>query len=288
MQKWIVTFKKWALIKLKKCTSDKNYYQIRHFYEFKRFIDFKNPKTFNEKINWLKLNDRNPVYGLLADKYEVRKYIEKNIGTSNLNELIGVYESPEEIDFNILPNEFVLKATHGSDMVLVCKNKSEFNVNSAKQIMSKWLKINFYETWGEFVYKDIKPRLICEKYLANDNEETLTDFKFFCFNGEPKFIQVYRNRKEIYTVDFYDLDWNHQMFSLLFPKSKDGVIKPKPLEEMITIAKKLSKSFKFIRVDFYVVNDKIYFGELTFYPCNGFGRFYPSNMDHELGNLLKL
>lgn len=288
MQEIINHLKRWTLIKLKKWTSDKIYYQIRHFVEFKRFIDFKNPKTFNEKLNWMKLNDRNPKYGMFVDKFEVRNYIRKTIGSANLNELIGVYNGPEEINFNNLPNSFVLKATHGSDMVLLCKDKSVFNVNIAKETMKSWLKINFYEAWGEFVYAHIKPRLICEKYLSNENEEYLTDYKFFCFHGEPKYIQVYRNIDGVDTVDFYDLEWNHQMFSLLFSKSKEGVVKPKALPEMIHLAKKLSKPFKFIRVDFYVVQDKVYFGELTFYPCNGFASFQPSSIDYELGKLLTL
>lgn len=280
--------KKWILINFKKFTTDRGYYQIRYFIEFKRFIDFKNPKTFNEKLNWMKLNDRNPEYSMLVDKYEVRNHIMKKIGSNYLNELIGVYDNSDEIDFSKLPNKFVLKGTHGSDMVLVCRNKSEFDFDSAKQTMTKWLKLNFYEAWGEFVYKHIKPRLICEKYLSNENEEYLTDYKFFCFHGEPKYIQVYRNRDGIHTVDFYDLEWNHQMFSLLFSRSNYGVNKPKPLPEMIRLAKKLSKPFKFIRVDFYVVQDKVYFGELTFFPCNGFGSFYPPSIDYELGKLLTL
>lgn len=275
-------------ILLRKCTNDVLYIRVRFFIVYHRCINLKNPDTFFAKINWLKLYDRNPGYTPLVDKYEVRQYIAEKIGKEYLNNLLGVYKHPDAIDFNALPNSFILKATHGAAWNIICHDKTKFDIDNSKKTMNKWLKSNFYELWGEHVYKNVAPRLVCEELLINENEPSLIDYKFHCFNGVPKYIQIDRNRFQNHTLDFYDLEWNRLPFGLWFPKSKNTIPKPFRLGKMIELAEKLSAEFRYLRVDFYVVKDKIYFGELTFYPCNGFGVFDPPAMDYELGKLLKI
>lgn len=276
------------LVVLRKTTNDVLYIKVRFFITYKRFINLQKPNTFFAKINWLKLYDRNPRYTTLVDKYEVRKHIKEKIGSEYLIDLYDVYDSVETIDFENLPNSFVMKATHGANWILFCKVKSSFDIAFAKKTMNTWLKSNFYEMWGEYVYKDVPPRIVCEKLLSNVNEPALIDFKFHCFHGKPTYIQIDRNRFQSHTLDFYDLEWNRLPFGLWFPRSKNAIPKPKPLNKMIALAKVLSTEFKYVRVDFYVVKDKIYFGELTFYPCNGFGVFDPPSMDYQFGSLLEL
>ena len=256
-------FKKIFLIVLRKCTSDEIYIRVRFLLQYNRLINLKKPDTFFAKINWLKLYDRNPFYTQLVDKYEVRQHIKEKIGKEYLIPLLGIYENVEEINFNSLPNSFVLKATHGAAWNIICHNKSEFDINKSKKVMNSWLKSNFYELWGEYVYKNVAPRLICEELLSNENEPSLIDYKFHCFHGLPTYIQIDRNRFQNHTLDFYDLEWNRLPFGLWFPPSSKSIPKPEPLVKMIELAKILSAEFNYIRVDFYVVKDKIYFGELT-------------------------
>lgn len=281
-------FKSNLLIILRKFTNDKLYYQIRYFIKFKRFLNYKNPDTFNAKINWLKLHDRKPKYTKLVDKYEVRNYVDEKIGSEYLNDIIGIYDNVEEIDFDKLPNSFVLNTTHGSNWICICKDKSKFDEVLCKESLNKWLKSNYYEIWGEYVYKDVSPRIICEKYLLNENENWLIDYKFFCFNGTPMFLHVDREISYSYTRNFYDLNWNRLPFGLEYPQSNEDLPKPKVFNKMIELATILAEDLKFIRVDFYIIKEKIYFGELTFYPDNGFGVFDPPSMDFEMGKLLKI
>jgi hypothetical protein len=251
-------------------------------------MNLNKPDTFFAKINWLKLNQKGPLFTKVVDKYEVRNYIKEKIGQEYLIELLGVYDSVEAVDFEKLPNTFVLKPTHGSDWVLLCKDKVDLDILAAKRTMQTWLKSNYYEMWGEYVYKDVPPRIVCEKMMTNQDGSTIVDYKIYCFNGVPKFIHTDKDKYKNHTLDFYDLEWNRLPFGLLFPKSKEGMPKPKTLPKMLELVAILSKEFKFVRVDLYEISGKIYFGELTFYPCNGFGNFYPSYMDYEMGKLIKL
>lgn len=269
-------------------SNDELYYRIRYFIKFKSILDLSNPVTFNAKINYLKLNDRNPFYTKLVDKYEVRKYVENKIGNKYLNEVLGIYKNVKELDFKTLPNSFVLKATHGSSWVIVCDDKMKLNKELAKREMSYWLNNNFYKMWGEWVYKNVEPRVICEQFLENKNEVSLLDYKFYCFHGEPKFIHVDIDRAEKHERNFYDLNWERLPFGLFYPQSKRDVNKPKQLELMIELAKKLSADFVFVRVDFYEVENKVIFGELTFYPGNGLEIFTPRKYDNEIGKFLNL
>jgi hypothetical protein len=253
-----------------------------------RFINLKNPDTFFAKLNWLKLNDRNPRYTQLVDKYNVKKYIAEKIGAEYLVPLIGVYQNVEDIDFDSLPDAFIIKATHGAAWNIICTDKSKLDVDKAKKTLNKWLRSNFYKMWGEYPYRDVEPKLICEELLFNENEPALIDYKFHCFHGIPKYIQTDRDRFHNHKLDFYDLEWNRLPFGLWFPRSENVIPKPHSLAKMIELATILSRDFKYIRVDFYEVNDKIYFGELTLYPCNGFGIFDPSTIDYKFGELLEL
>ncbi len=280
--------KRKVLFFLRWITSDRLYYQIRYFVAFKRPLDLKEPDTLMAKIIWLNLNDRNPIYTHLVDKYAVREYISQKIGTKYLNTLYGVYEQVEDIDFTTLPKSFVLKGTHGADMILICRDKSQFDISKAKKTMRKWLSTNFYKLWGEHAYDKVPPRIICEQYLANTNESALVDFKYHCFHGEPKHIQIDRDRFVNHTLNFYDLEWNRLPFGLWYPQAKEDLPKPKNLEIMTQLARTLAQGFKFVRVDFYNVVGHIYFGEMTFYPCNGFGVFDPVEKDFEFGSWLHL
>src|SRR5690554_2515997 len=191
--------------KLFKFIPDKFYLKIKYRLKMGKKLDLNNPKTFNEKLQWLKLYDRKPEYTQMVDKYEVRKYIKDVIGEEYLIPLLGIYDSFEDIDFDKLPNEFVLKPNHTSGNVFICKDKSKIDYKKLKKGVSRWLKREYYWVHREWTYKNIKPRVICEKYL----QENITDYKFMCFNGEPKLIQIHRNRgSKNKTLDFYDINWN--------------------------------------------------------------------------------
>lgn len=269
-------------------TTDKAYYQVRYLIKFKRRLDLKRPDTFNSKINWLKLYDRNPKYTRLVDKYEVREYVKDKIGEKYLNEIYGVYSTVEEINFNELPKSYVLKGTHGSSWVLVNDGIKDFDFNRAKRTIQGWLGSNFYKLWGEWVYKNVPPRIICEKFLKNKDESSLIDYKFYCFNGKPRFIHVDMDRFEKHTRNFYDLNWKRMPFGLCYPQANRDIEKPTQLNKMIELASILSKEFKMVRVDFYVINNRIIFGELTFYPGNGLEIFTPKGYDFEIGKYLNL
>jgi len=280
--------KKTILPILRFLLNDKLYYQIRFFLKFKKILNFSNPQTFNAKINYLKLYDRNELYFKLVDKYEVRQFVKEKIGEKYLNKLYGVYENISDLDFDSLPNSFVIKATHGSAWVLICDDKNKFNFIKAKKKINFWLSNNFYELWGEWVYKSLKPRFICEKFLKNKNEASILDYKFYCFNGEPKFVHVDLDRANRHERNFYDLSWKRMPFGLCYPQSKREAKKPNQLKLMIKLAKKLSSDFMFVRVDFYEIKNQVIFGELTFNPGNGLELFSPEKYDKQIGDLLNL
>lgn len=272
--------------------SDKSF--IRH--RFKKTMGYKinldKPRKFTEKLQWLKLYWYDPLAEKCADKFEVRKVVEEKVGSHILNEIYGVYDSIEQIDIHKLPQAFVLKATHSSGQNFVCRDKSRIDWAKQSKVLNRWLKTNYY--WGsrEWVYKDLKPRIICEKLLIESNDyESLTDYKIYCFNGIPKYCQVIKDREQgDGTIDFFDVNWNNMGFSGLrkAPNSIENINRPEKFEEMIEISKILSREFPFVRVDFYYVNNKIYFGELTFFPNSGLGEFTPSEWDERLGELIEL
>ncbi|MGG0413132.1 ATP-grasp fold amidoligase family protein [Peribacillus simplex] len=253
-------------------------------------LDLKNPISYNEKLQWLKLYDRKPMYTKLVDKYEVRKYISETIGKEYLIPLLGVYDNFDEIDFNSLPNEFVLKPNHTSGNVYICKDKTKIDYVSLKKEVNSWLKRRYYWVHREWPYKNIKPKIICEKYMVDESDKELKDYKFMCFNGKVKcsFVGLNRNASTGLQVDFYDLEWNLMPFERHYPNSGNKIEKPKNYDKMVYLAEVLSKDITFLRVDFYEVNGQLYFGELTFYPGSGFEEFTPESYDELLGSWIKL
>lgn len=270
--------------------SDETILKIQFKDRMDKTINLKNPQTFNEKLQWLKLYDRNPLYTNLVDKYEVRKYISKVIGEEYLIPLTGVWDKFEDIDFSQLPNQFVLKCTHDSGGIVICKDKNELDIEATRKKINKCLKRNFYYIAREWPYKNIKPRIICEKYMVDESETELKDYKFMCFNGEVKcsFVCLNRNSETGLNVDFYDMNWNPMPFERHYPNSKTVISKPENFDKMVEFAQKLSKNIPFIRVDFYETNGQLYFGELTFYPGAGFEEFTPESYDYLLGSWIEL
>ncbi|EJS00694.1 MULTISPECIES: ATP-grasp fold amidoligase family protein [Bacillus cereus group] len=252
-------------------------------------LDLKKPMTFNEKLQWLKLYDRNPEYTQLVDKLEVRKYIEKTIGKEYLIPLLGEWDKFEDIDFNLLPDQFVLKCTHDSGGLIVCEDKGALNLKRAKKKINRSLKRNFYYHGREWPYKNVKPRIICEKFMVDESGIELKDYKIFCFLGEPKIIQVDYNRFEGHKRNLYDVDWNYVSSSIKHPTDPARLIeKPEKLEEMLQLARMLSKEYYHVRVDFYSIKDKIYFGEMTFYHGSGYEKFEPEEFGYKMGSWLQL
>ncbi|MCY4262103.1 MAG: ATP-grasp fold amidoligase family protein [Candidatus Dadabacteria bacterium] len=270
--------------------TDRGLIRLKFRYKFGKSLNLESPKTFNEKIQWIKLYDRNPLMTLYADKYEVRKVVENKIGQHILNELYGVFESVDEIDFDSFPKSFVLKASHGCEWNIIVKDKSALDRKKAKKKMRRWLATNYYTRKREWAYKHIKPRIVCEKYMEN-KDRSLIDYKFFCFNGTPRFIQVDLDRYTGHKRAFYTIHW--QKLDLFMEKRcgghyKEELGRPKSLTDMIEIARTLSEGFAFTRIDMYDVDGKAVFGEVTFYPGNGMKRFSPNGWDEKLGNYLEL
>lgn len=270
---------------------DKLYLQIRYYLMFHRTINFDSPITFNEKIQWLKIYDRKEYYTKLVDKYEVRNYIKNTLGEEYLIPMLGVWNSFDEIDFDELPDEFVLKCTHDSGGVIICKNKIELDLNKVKKILSRSMKNNYYYTGREMPYKNVKPKIIAEKYMIDDKSRDLNDYKFYCFNGNPLYCQVISDRHFNETIDFYDMEWQHQEFVGLTKGINNATelhSKPVNFSLMIEFSKILSKNIPFIRIDFYEISSQLFFGEMTFYPASGFGEFTPKIWNYTLGDLIKL
>lgn len=268
---------------------DKTYLQIYYFLRLKKFCNFKHPKTFNEKLNWLKVNDHNPLYTKLVDKCGVKEYVAELIGEEYVVPTLGIWDSFDEIDFDKLPNQFVLKCTHDSEGLVICKDKSKLNRAEAKAKIEAALKFNFYYIGREWPYKNVKPRIIAEKFMVDETGWDLKDYKIFCFNGKPVYIEVDYNRSVKHMLNAYDLNWNFLDFCDKSPNNKDADIpKPQRLDDMLKIAEKLSEGFTFLRVDMYSIYDRIYCGELTLYPGSGFIQFNPPETDAELGKRLRL
>lgn len=252
----------------------------------KEKLDFKNPKTFNQKLQWLKLYNRKDEYTKMVDKYLVREYIKEKIGEDYLIPLLGVYTHFDEIPFHELPNAFVIKCTHDSGGVVICEDKNHFDFEKAKKKINTCLKRNYYYRGREWPYKNIEPKIIIEKYMGND----LKDYKFMCFHGEVKcsFVCSNRNTKEGLHVTFFDLDFHKMPFERHYPSSIEEIQKPIHYQKMLELSAILSKNIPFVRVDFYEIDGKIYFGELTFFPGNGTEEFTPRKYDELLGEWIIL
>lgn len=263
-------------------------------------LDLKNPKTYTEKLQWLKLYNRKPEYTTMVDKYEVKEYVAGIIGEEYIIPTLGVWDKPEQIEWDKLPDQFVLKTTHGGggSGIVICRDKTTFDKKKAIDKLNQSLKSDIYHTLREWPYKNVRKRIIAEKYMEDfgiAGKEDLVDYKFFCFGGEPKYIQVIQDRRSNETIDFFDLEWNHQEFvglnptgGPMFGSAAVMPAKPNNLDTMIRIARELAKDIDFARVDLYEINGREYFGEITFYPASGFGNFTPDNWNDKLGAMLNL
>lgn len=256
-------------------------------FEFKRLVGYKlnikNPVTYNEKIQYLMLYWYDPLATICADKYLVRDYVkERGLGYL-LNDLYGVYDDADDIDIKNLPNEFVLKVNHGCGQNLICKDKNNLNWEEEKKKIKKWMKRNQYYESLEWVYKDIKPKIIIEKLIKSKDGKSLNDYKVLCFNGEPRSIMVISDRNtDTMKADFFDTDWNHKNI-IFYSLQNSPLPRPKELDEILEYSKILSKGFPHMRVDFYIVDGNVIFGECTFFPAGGKVAFEPVDYDYELG-----
>ncbi len=282
--------------KLLKWLPDKAFLQLYYRKNMHKWVDFKNPKSFNEKIQWLKVNDHNPIYIQLCDKYEVRKFVEKLYGKEYLIPCYGVYNSFSEIDFDKLPSQFVIKCTHDSGSVVVCHDKSTQDFEYMRSKIEKGLKHNSYDYAREWQYKNIQPRIIVEKFMIQDDgfgeKLGIIDYKFFCFNGKPQFYYVSRGLEnhETARISFFDLSGNPMPFVRSDYKPFEGSIKPRFLSQMIEMSQIAAKEIgsDFLRVDFYEIDNQIYFSEFTLHPCSGVMPIVPTEWDYKIGDMLQL
>ena len=248
-----------------------------------------NPKTYQEKLQWLKLYDRNPLYTKLVDKYKVREFVSSTIGEEYLIPLLGVWDNPESIDFEKLPNEFVLKCNHNSGLgMCICLDKKQLNIKNVKDQLSLGLAQDYFLLGREWPYKNVRRKIICEQYICDLDRTELMDFKFFCFNGKFKFLLVCSDRHTKLANDWYDENLKH-VKCINGPKNrKKPIVFPTNIKEMIVIAEKLSQGIPHVRVDLYSFNGKIFFGEMTFFESSGFLPFKPRKFDRILGDFLTL
>ncbi len=270
--------------------SDKKYIKLRFYNRMGKHFDLKNPKTFNEKLQWLKLFNRDPKYSTLVDKFEVKKYIIEEIGEEYVISTLGIWDKFDDIDFDSLPNQFVLKCTHDSGGLVICRDKKKFDVKKAKEIINKSIKNNYYYHGREWPYKNVKARIIAEQYMEDTETKELRDYKFFCFNGKVKCFKIDFDRATHHRANYYDENGSLLPFgeAVCPPDHSRDIKLPKELNKMIELAERLATDIPFVRVDFYDANGHIYFGEMTFYPASGFGKFIPEEWDYKLGEWLTL
>ncbi len=273
------------------CAPDKVYLNNKFKQVFGRDIDWKNPTTYNEKLQWLKVYDRNPLYTQLVDKYEVRKYVAEKIGEEYLIPCLGVWDQFEDIDFNSLPNQFVLKCTHDSASVVLCKDKETFDLISAQQKLTRHLRRNFFYNAREWPYKNVKPRIIAEQYMEDASTRELRDYKFFVFAGKVKSLFIASDRQkdhDLLKFDFFDNEFRHMDVRHGHPNSSELPEKPERFGEMKALAEKIASELPQARVDFYECNGQIFFGEITFFHHSGFVPFEPQKWDEIFGSWICL
>ena len=278
-----------TLLALTRFIPDELYLRIAYRCVTGKKLHLNPPLTYNEKLQWLKLHNRQPEYTSMVDKYEVRKFVADRVGEEYLVKSLGVWNKADEIDFDTLPNQFVLKCTHDCGGLVICRDKSALDIEAAKKQLDNCLKTNFYYQGREWPYKNVKPRIYAEEYLEDAGETQLSDYKVFCFDGVPQIIQVDYDRYEGHKRQFFDCDWNRMDISFHFPSDTvKKIARPEVLPEMLGLAKKLSVGFPHLRTDFYIVNNKLYVGEMTFFHGTGFGKWWPEGTDEWLGSFLKL
>ena len=277
--------------------SDRAYLKLLFRANVGRRLPLDAPLSFNEKLQWLKLYDRKPEYTAMVDKYEAKKYVAERIGEEYIIPTLGVWDRVEDIDFDSLPDRFVLKCTHDSGGLVICRDKASLDIEKVKQKLEKAMKNNFYYSYREWPYKDVKPRIIAEEYMDNGQSggeitsAGLVDYKFYCFNGEPRFLYVSQGLEDHSSacISFLTLDWNFAPYERSdYKPFKELPRKPQQLDLMVEFARKLSAGTAFLRVDLYEINGQVYFSELTFFPCAGFMPFKNSEHDFEIGSMLEL
>ena len=280
-----------GLVRIARIFPDELYLKLLFRLRMGYKLDLDNPQTFCEKLQWLKLHNRKSEYPQMVDKYDAKQYVVNIIGEKYIIPTIGVWNRVEDIDFDKLPNQFVLKCTHDSGGIVICKDKSQLDINAAKKLLRRGLKKNYSWQKREWPYKNITPHIICEKYMVDESGYELKDYKWFCFDGVPKalFIATDRGVKgEETKFDFYDADFNHLPFTNGHPNASKEIKKPAGFELMKQLAAKLSQGQPHLRVDFYDINGEIYFGELTFYHWSGTMPFEPMEWDYKFGSWIKL
>jgi hypothetical protein len=271
------------------CINDKTYLKLLFPLKLGYKLNLKNPKSYNEKLNWLKLYYRDATLPRLVDKYEYKEHVKKIIGESFVIKTYGIWDSFEEIDFDSLPQKFVLKTTHDQGGVIICKDKYAFNFEKAHSKIQKHLKRNLFYLMREWPYKYVRPRIIAEEYLVDESGTELKDYKFYCFNGIPKFMYIASGRQAGHHFDFYDMDFNHLDISRTgYTPSGVQFKKPKNWDMMKEFAMKMSLGHPHVRIDFYNINEKLLFGEFTLFQGGGLMRFYPPKWDYEFGKYLQL
>ena len=271
---------------------DKLYLRLYYFAKFKKRLRLRNPQTFNEKLQWLKLYDRRKIYTTMVDKYEAKKHVAERIGEEYIIPTLGVWDRVEDIDFDNLPEKFVLKCTHDSGGLVVCRDKSKLDIEAAKRTLEKSLKQRYFYAAREWPYKNVRPRIIAEAYMEDgEQKEGLVDYKFYCFSGEPKFLYVSKGLEDHSTasISFLNLDWTFAPFQREDYKGFENLPqKPKGYDTMLRLAAEMSKGIPFLRVDLYEINNNIYFSELTFTPCGGMMTFNPKEWDAAIGEWIQL
>lgn len=270
---------------------DKTYLNIRFKKVFGRSVNWKDPKSYSEKLQWLKVYDRKPIYTTMVDKYEAKQYVAKKIGDEYIIPTLGVWDKVSDINFDALPDQFVLKCTHDSGGLVICPDKSKLDIDEAKKKLAHSLKQNFFWSGREWPYKNVKPRIIAEKYMVDESGYELKDYKFFCFDGEPKALFIASDRQvvgEETKFDFFDMEFNHLPFTNGHPNATHPVKRPDSFEKMKELAATLSEDIPQLRVDFYDINGQIYFGELTFFHHSGLETFDPEEWDYKFGEWIKL
>ena len=267
---------------------DTLYLKLYYRFKFHKKLNLKNPQTFNEKLQWLKLHNRKAIYSIMVDKLAAKQYVAQTIGEEHIIPTLGVWDRFDDIDFDSLPNQFVLKCTHDSGGLVICKDKSSFDKKAANKIIDKCLKRNYYWSGREWPYKNVTPRILAEKYMEDIETKELRDYKFFCFNGKVKCFKIDFNRFVDHRANYYSPDGELLRFGeeVCPPDFEAHIELPRRLQEMKKKAEILSLGIPFVRIDFYEVDDRVYFGEMTFFPASGFGAFVPVEWDFKFGEWL--
>ena len=285
-----------GLQKISCLVSDKPYLEMMYWLNLGKKLNLKHPVTFNEKLQWLKLYNHNPEYTVMVDKVKAKEYVAKLIGEEHIIPTLGVWDDPDDIDFDALPNQFVLKCNHNSGTgMCICRDKSKLDIEKVKAELRKGSKENYFMRWREWPYKNVPRKILAEKFMVDESGTELKDYKIFCFNGEPRYCQVISDRNTDEKIDFYDMHWKRLVGLVGLVGLNDKVHNseyaipcPESFEDMKQMASLLAKSIPFSRIDFYEINHQAYFGEITFFPATGFGNFNPREWNVKMGDMITL